>query len=60
MKVLAFANALESRKVTVSVRQARGLDAAAACGQLRNEFQKNPLVVESEEMEFQPKVAVSS
>ncbi|KAK4756068.1 hypothetical protein SAY87_009825 [Trapa incisa] len=58
--VLAFANALESHKVTVSVRKTRGLDAAAACGQLRNEFQKNPLVVdESEEMEFQPQAAVS-
>ncbi|KAK4782910.1 hypothetical protein SAY86_007284 [Trapa natans] len=42
--VMAFANALESHKVTASVGQTRGLDAAAACGQLRNEFQKNPLV----------------
>ncbi|KAI4372983.1 hypothetical protein MLD38_011158 [Melastoma candidum] len=41
--IMAFANALESRKVTVSVRQTRGLDASAACGQLRNEFQKSPL-----------------
>ncbi|PKI46574.1 hypothetical protein CRG98_032916 [Punica granatum] len=57
--VLAFANALESRKVTVSVRQTRGLDASAACGQLRNEFQKSPLVVESEEMESQPEFAVA-
>ncbi|XP_068668813.1 uncharacterized protein [Aristolochia californica] len=43
-QVLQFANALESRKITVSVRQARGLDASAACGQLRNEFQKSPLL----------------
>ncbi|XP_078179205.1 radical SAM superfamily protein [Carex rostrata] len=42
--VLAFVEALESRKITVSVRQTRGLDANAACGQLRNEFQKNPLL----------------
>ncbi|KAJ3687749.1 hypothetical protein LUZ61_016913 [Rhynchospora tenuis] len=42
--VLAFVEALESRKITVSVRQTRGLDANAACGQLRNEFQKIPLL----------------
>ncbi|XP_072959169.1 uncharacterized protein [Typha angustifolia] len=42
--VLAFVAALESRKITVSVRQTRGLDANAACGQLRNEFQKSPLL----------------
>ncbi|KAL7107808.1 hypothetical protein ACP275_06G077800 [Erythranthe tilingii] len=42
--VLAFSAALESRKITVSVRQTRGLDAKAACGQLRNEFQKTPLL----------------
>lgn len=46
--VLAFSAALESRKVTVSVRQTRGLDASAACGQLRNEFQKSPLLVDSD------------
>lgn len=45
-QVLAFANTLECHKVTVSVRQTRGLDASAACGQLRNEFQKSPLVDE--------------
>lgn len=28
----------------MSVRQTRGLDASAACGQLRNEFQKVPLL----------------
>ncbi|KAK3232154.1 hypothetical protein Dsin_004035 [Dipteronia sinensis] len=45
--VQAFAAALESRKITVSVRQTRGLDASAACGQLRNEFQKSPLRIDS-------------
>lgn len=44
--VLAFADALESSKITVSVRQTRGLDANAACGQLRNKFQKTPLVAD--------------
>lgn len=42
--MIAFASVLESRKITTSVRQTRGLDASAACGQLRNEFQKTPLV----------------
>ncbi|KAJ1287287.1 hypothetical protein BS78_03G419500 [Paspalum vaginatum] len=42
--VQAFVDALEAKKITVSVRQTRGLDANAACGQLRNEFQKNPLL----------------
>eukprot|EP00262_Sarcandra_glabra_P004525 TRINITY_DN1560_c0_g2_i1.p1 TRINITY_DN1560_c0_g2~~TRINITY_DN1560_c0_g2_i1.p1 ORF type:complete len:391 (-),score=43.77 TRINITY_DN1560_c0_g2_i1:380-1552(-) len=42
--VLAFAAALETRKITVSIRQTRGLDASAACGQLRNDFQKSPLL----------------
>ncbi|PIA60277.1 hypothetical protein AQUCO_00300052v1 [Aquilegia coerulea] len=49
--VLAFSAALESRKVTVSVRQTRGLDASAACGQLRNEFQKSPLLATSDVLE---------
>ncbi|KAJ3676436.1 hypothetical protein LUZ60_003848 [Juncus effusus] len=40
--VLGFKEGLEARKITVSVRQTRGLDANAACGQLRNEFQKDP------------------
>lgn len=44
LQVLAFSAALESRKITTSVRQTRGLDAGAACGQLRNEFQKTPLL----------------
>ncbi|XP_006646741.1 probable dual-specificity RNA methyltransferase RlmN [Oryza brachyantha] len=45
--VQAFVDALEARKITVSVRQTRGLDANAACGQLKNEFQKNPLLESS-------------
>lgn len=44
--VQAFVSALESSKITVSVRQTRGLDANAACGQLRNKFQKTPLVTD--------------
>ncbi|KAK9168703.1 hypothetical protein Syun_000843 [Stephania yunnanensis] len=46
--VLAFAAALESRQITVSIRQTRGLDASAACGQLRNEFQKSPMLAASD------------
>jgi len=42
-KVLAFVETLGKRRVTASVRVTRGLDANAACGQLRNEFQKFPL-----------------
>ncbi|KAA8539461.1 hypothetical protein F0562_026153 [Nyssa sinensis] len=49
--VLAFSAALESRKITVSVRQTRGLDASAACGQLRNEFQKTPLLTDSDNLQ---------
>jgi 23S rRNA (adenine2503-C2)-methyltransferase len=45
--VQAFVDALEARKITVSVRQTRGLDANAAFGQLRNKFQKNPLLESS-------------
>lgn len=48
LQVVAFVAALESRKITVSVRQTRGLDANAACGQLRNQFQKDPLVADSD------------
>lgn len=36
--------ALEKGGVPVSVRITRGLEAAAACGQLRNDHQKQPLV----------------
>ncbi|ESQ52648.1 hypothetical protein EUTSA_v10016689mg [Eutrema salsugineum] len=52
--VLAFAAALESRKITASVRQTRGLDASAACGQLRNKFQKSPLLAVTDGQESQP------
>lgn len=52
--VQAFVEALEARKITVSVRQTRGLDANAACGQLRNEFQKNPLLEPSPPSEPNP------
>ena len=38
-----FASALESRGIPVSLRNTRGLEAAAACGQLRNQHQKTPL-----------------
>ncbi|XP_027940190.1 uncharacterized protein LOC114194265 [Vigna unguiculata] len=44
--VQAFSGALESAKITVSVRHTRGLDANAACGQLRNKFQKTPLAAD--------------
>ncbi|KAK8480921.1 hypothetical protein V6N13_075160 [Hibiscus sabdariffa] len=57
--VSAFAGALESRKITVSIRQTRGLDASAACGQLRNNFQKSPLVTESDHEKSEPDVAVA-
>ncbi|PKA46236.1 23S rRNA (adenine2503-C2)-methyltransferase [Apostasia shenzhenica] len=53
--VLAFAATLESMKITVSVRQTRGLDASAACGQLRNDFQKSPfLEVPAAESQLSP------
>ena len=38
-----FKAALEEAGLPTSVRETRGLEAAAACGQLRNAFQKNPL-----------------
>ncbi|KAK9827990.1 hypothetical protein WJX81_005819 [Elliptochloris bilobata] len=41
--VTAFSEALEKGGVPVSVRVTRGLEAAAACGQLRNAHQKEPL-----------------
>ncbi|MCO5561193.1 hypothetical protein L7F22_014814 [Adiantum nelumboides] len=41
--MLAFEKILNDRGVTASVRQTRGVDANAACGQLRNEFQKSPI-----------------
>ncbi|KAI5084055.1 hypothetical protein GOP47_0001064 [Adiantum capillus-veneris] len=41
--MLAFERILNDRGVIASIRQTRGVDANAACGQLRNEFQKSPL-----------------
>lgn len=41
--VLAFQKVLEAAGLPVSVRSTRGLEAAAACGQLRNRFQKQGL-----------------
>ncbi|PSC68805.1 ribosomal RNA large subunit methyltransferase N [Micractinium conductrix] len=41
--VQRFVSALESAGVPVSVRHTRGLEVAAACGQLRNMHQKEPL-----------------
>lgn len=57
MQVLAFAAALESRKITASVRQTRGLEANAACGQLRNKFQKSPLLAETDGQDSKPDAA---
>jgi len=39
-----FRKILEENNVPTSVRQTRGLEAAAACGQLRNMYQKEALV----------------
>lgn len=39
-RVMAFKQVLEEAGLPVSVRTTRGLEAAAACGQLRNQFQK--------------------
>lgn len=58
--MLAFAAALESRKITTSIRQTRGLDASAACGQLRNEFQKSPLHIDSSTSHSESDIAVAS
>ena len=57
--MLAFVAALESRKITTSVRQTRGLDASAACGQLRNEFQKSPLLAVSDTLQSQVDIPVA-
>lgn len=42
-RVEAFAEALRREGVNVTIRITRGLEAAAACGQLRNAFQKTGL-----------------
>ncbi|XP_074308248.1 uncharacterized protein LOC141643115 [Silene latifolia] len=56
----AFAATLEARMITTSIRQTRGLDASAACGQLRNEFQKMPLATETDiEVEQSEDVALA-
>jgi 23S rRNA (adenine2503-C2)-methyltransferase len=39
----AFRRALEAAGIATSLRVTRGLEAAAACGQLRNSFQKQAL-----------------
>jgi len=41
--VQLFVNVLQRRGLPASVRHTRGLEAAAACGQLRNRHQKEPL-----------------
>jgi len=33
----------DEMNVPASIRQTRGLEAAAACGQLRNNYQKDPM-----------------
>lgn len=43
LQVTAFKEVLEKAGIPVSVRTTRGLEAAAACGQLRNQFQKTQL-----------------
>ena len=42
-KVIQFRRVLELAGISVTVRAQRGSDAAAACGQLRNDFQKQAL-----------------
>ncbi|KAL8154384.1 hypothetical protein V2J09_012144 [Rumex salicifolius] len=59
--IQAFASALESCKITSSVRQTRGLEVGAACGQLRNEFQKNPMLfAELDSQQQEPLLAAAS
>jgi len=41
--VVKFTTALDAAGVTNSTRITRGLEAAAACGQLRNQHQKTPV-----------------
>lgn len=40
-----FRKALEDADISVTVRVTRGLDTAAACGQLQNEFQSKRTVL---------------
>jgi 23S rRNA (adenine2503-C2)-methyltransferase len=48
-KIAAFARAIRARGVEVAVRKSRGLDIAAACGQLRTERLGRRLPVRAEE-----------
>ena len=41
--VYAFRDMLEQERVPASIRQTRGLEAAAACGMLRNAYQKDAI-----------------
>ncbi len=47
--IAAFAQTLRSRGVETATRRSRGLDIAAACGQLRTERLGRPLPVEAEQ-----------
>ena len=42
-RVRAFERALRDANVAVSIRETRGLEANAACGQLRNAWVKQPV-----------------
>ena len=42
-RVFAFKEILEARGLPTTIRVTRGLEASAACGQLRNQNQKVPL-----------------
>lgn len=42
-RVYAFLRAIEAAGLACTIRETRGLEAAAACGQLRNQHQKQPL-----------------
>ena len=42
-QVQSFKQCLEAAGLPCSIRSTRGLEAAAACGQLRNKFQKQAL-----------------
>ncbi len=44
-RVMAFKRLLEGLGMPTNVRQTRGHEAAAACGNLRNRNQKEPLAV---------------
>lgn len=43
MQVMRFVRALEAMGLPTTIRMTRGLEAAAACGQLRNLHQKDPV-----------------